>query len=308
MLHRVVCYIVLALFVFPVTGNAFQGYVQPFENGGYISWGNGDVSVMRSLQIAESGQRVGTIAVRKAASQARKQLLDIIMGVRIDARQTIGAYLAGDDVIAARVRGMIQNSSFDRPALFEDGGEVRVFEALRGKLAELVLPTTIPFQSGIPPKLSTSMEQSFSYGEEDVEAVGGSGYGYTGLIIDARGLKVTPALAPVIYGQDGVGVYGPFVVGRANAITHGVVAYANTVAPAALRERVGDKPLTVKAMRAYGSWRTDLIVSSSMAGLMRAVLRPGDIVDECRVIIVVDPPVNQEENIEGVSQIMGEEQ
>lgn len=291
MFQRIVFFILLSLLTFPVNSLAFQGYVQSFGEDGTISWGSGDIVVVRDLTSVENGtsENLTPLAVRKATSQARKQMLDMVMGIRIDSKRTISAYLAGDDELAARVRGVVHNSPFQRPAMFDGTGEVRVSESLRGKLSELVFPTTIQFQSGIPPRLSTSMEQSMSFNDKP-EQVGGAAGTYTGVIIDARGLKVTPSLAPVVYGQDGLGAYGPFVVSRDNAIAHGVAAYATTSDPGALSSRVGSRPLTVKALNAYGSWRTDLIITTSMSKLIRAVMRPGDIVDRCRVVIVIDAP------------------
>lgn len=312
MFRRVAFFIISVLFVFPSAASAFQGYVQSYEGNGTIAWGSGDVAVVRGLPVPGEGanERMSPLLVRRATTQARKQMLDMVMGVRIDSKRTISAYLAGDAELAARVRGAIQNSPFERPAIFDEGGVIRVSESLRGKLAELVLPTTIPFQSGIPPKLSTSMEQSMSFTDNGLEEVGGGAFGYTGVVIDARGLKVTPALAPVVYGQDGVGAYGAFVVSRASAIEYGVLAYATTTNVEALRERVGEKPLTVKALSAYGSWRTDLIISSPMARLIRSIMRPGDIVNNCRVVIVIDAqalPAGDEKVAEGQEQ-PGEDQ
>ncbi|MDD3310853.1 hypothetical protein [Pseudodesulfovibrio sp.] len=284
------------LLALPGPASAFQGYVQPVGPGGTIAWGDGELTVARILDASAGGEsESGAIAVRKAVSGARKQLLDMILGIRVDARSTVGAYLSEDDEMAARVRGAVQNSPLKRPALFAEGGEIRVSESLRGKLAELVLPTTIQFQSGIPPKLSTSMEQRLDFEEGEPEHVGGGGGGYTGVVIDARGLKVTPALAPVVYGQDGQGAYGPFLVSRQSAIDRGVAAYASTADPVALRERVGSHPLVIKAVSAYGSWRTDLIVPTPMARLVRAVMRSADAVDNCRLVIVLDPPAQPEE-------------
>ena len=288
------------LLALPAAAPAFQGYVQPVAEGGSIAWGSGDLSVSRAVGEPTEGETAPSpLALRKAVSGARKQLLDMILGVRIDSHTTVSAHLSEDADLAARVRGMVQNSPLERPALFADGGEVRVTESLRGKLAELILPTTVLFQSGIPPKLSTSMEQSLSFEEAEPEHVGtanqGAG-GFTGVIVDARGLKVTPALIPVIYGQDGQGAYGAFLVSRQSAIDKGVAAYADTADPQALRERVGERPLKVKALSAYGSWRTDLIISTPMARLVRAVMRSGEAVGNCRLVIVLDPPAKPEES------------
>jgi hypothetical protein len=134
------------------------------------------------------------------------------------------------------------------------------------------------------------MEQNMAFGDMVPEETGVGTGGYTGVVVDARGLQITPALAPVIYGQDGIGAYGPFLVSRANAIDKGVAAYADTVDHASLRERAGNRPLVVKALSAFGSWRTDLVVSTPMARLIRAMMRVGDAVENCRVVIVLDPP------------------
>jgi hypothetical protein len=290
MFIRKILMTILALALVSASASAFQGYVQPVGEGGSIAWGNGEMSVVRILAKPGEGQPPLTpLSVRKAASGARKQLLDMVLAVRIDSKRTVSAFLSEDDQLAARVRGVIQNSPLARPAVFEEGGEVRVSETLRGKLAELILPTTIQFQSGIPPKLSTSMEQSLSFEGTQPERVGSSSVGYTGVIFDARGLKVTPAMAPVVYGQDGLGAYGAFLVSRANAVDKGVIGYATTADPAALKGRVGSRPLVVKALSAYGSWRTDLIITTPMARLVRAVMRMGDAVNNCRAVIVLDP-------------------
>ncbi len=278
----------LILLAFPCVSSAFQGYAQSFDDNAVIWWGNGEIAVSQTLGTPESEDvHLNPLAVRKAASAARKQLLDVILSVRIDAKQTVSAFLADNRELATRVRGLVQNSLLKRPMSFGEGGDVRVSEQFRGKLAELVLPTTMPFQSGIAPRLPTSLEQEFNYRQTGPEEVGIETADYTGVVIDARELDLTPALAPVIYGQDGVGAYGAFLVSRENAINRGVVAYATTMDTEQLRERVGSRPLIVRALKAYGSWRTDVIIPTSMAQMVGKVMRTGDVAEFCRVVIVL---------------------
>lgn len=285
---RITLLSLVMLMAFPGWALAFQGYTQTFRNGGTLAWGNGSIVVARPLAVPEGEESViSPLAVRKAATGARKQMLDIIKVTRIDSKRTVSAYLAQVPDLAARVRGMVQNSPMTRPSAYAEEAEVRVTEQFRGKLAELVLPTTIPFQSGIPPRLSASMEQTLDFNGSEPEVTGEDAVAYTGVIIDARGMKVTPCLTPNIYGQDGLGAYGAFLVSRANAVRKGVVAYANSVDPAALRSRVGSNPLIVKALNAYGSWRTDLIVSTPMANLVRATMKSPKAAANCRVVIVL---------------------
>lgn len=266
---------------------AFRGHVQNFSDNATLFWGDGEINVFRPLEPAANGGTLSPLAVRKAVISARKQLLDIILSTRINSKATVSAYLSEDADLAARVRGMVQNSPLERPAMFDETGEVRVYETFRGKLAELVLPTTIQFQSGIPPKLSTSLEQQFEYQQAPPEVAGNGSISYTGVIIDARGLQVTPCLSPVVYGQDGVGAYGAFLVSRENAIRNGVVAYSTTPDPAQLRSRGGSNPLIIRALNAYGSWRTDLIISTPMANLVRATMSSPSLAGSSRVVIVL---------------------
>lgn len=281
--------IILSFFIFSPMAYAFDGFGQSFGDDRAIAWGNGKIIVTEAVEtsVENSTAPPSPLAVRKAASRARKILLDMIMSTRIDAKQTVSAYLSDNDDLAAQLRGLVHNSLFEGPDQFSDTPMVTVSASLRGKLAELVLPKTIQFQSGIPPRLSTAAGPAYA-SEEGPEAVGTTG-GYTGIIVDARGLKVTPCLLPVVYGEDGLGAYGAFLVSRSDVMAVGVAAYATTVAPEALSGRVGSRPLVVKAERAYGSWRTDLVISAEEAALVRAIMQSGK-ARKCGVAIVLDEP------------------
>lgn len=288
---RILIPIILSFMIFSPPALAFDGLVQAVGDGGSVAWGSGEVSVVRPVEGAvpdESDQVLSPMAVRKAAIQARKQLLDMVLSVRIDGHQTVGAFLSGDSDLSAQVRGLLQNSLFQGPGHYEEKGKVRVSERFRGPLADLVLPITIQFQSGIPPRLSTAAGPGVDMPGNAPEQVGAGNRGYTGVVVDARGLQVTPALVPVIYGQDGFGAYGAFQVSRTNAVNKGVAVYAVGNDPRVLEERVGDRPLTVRALSAYGSWRTDLVISAMDARLVRAIVKSGPIADGCKVVILVD--------------------
>jgi len=288
---RIFLLIIVSIVFIPSYAPAFEGFVQTVDKTGTVSWGNGEIVVSGEVVKKDKAEAASPMAVRKAVTLARKQMLDMLMSIRIDGKQTVSAYLAGESAIASQVRGLIQNSFFQGPKPFDAVGHIQVSEQLRGALAELILPTTLQFQSGIPPKLATSTKEGLSLSDDNApEEVGSGTRGYTGVVIDARGLQITPALVPTIYGQDGFGAYGSFVVSRTNTVNRGLVAYAVTDDPAELRERVGIRPLQVKASGVYGPWRTDLIVPSADARLIRAIAKKGIIAEGCRVVIVVDAP------------------
>jgi hypothetical protein len=306
---RIFIPILLSFLFLSPPAHSFDGLVQPVGTNGTIVWGTGEVVVVRGVEGAssdESNATLSPLALRTAVTQARKQLLDMVMSVRIDGRQTVRAFLSGDSDAAAQVRGIIQNSLYRGPGPYDGAGTVRVSERLRGQLAELILPTTIQFQSGIPPKLSTARGQDAEMIGDAPEAVGGGTRGYTGVVVDARGLGITPALAPVIFGQDGYGAYGYFGVSRNSVVQKGMVAYSVSDNPKVLAERVGDRPLMVRGLSAYGSWRTDVVIAADEARLVRAVTKAGPVADGCRVVILVDRPDNTRESGDAAQAAKGD--
>ena len=278
---------------FPV--GAFQGVVQSFGDSGTLFWGDGSLTANATVVLPTDeldAERMAPLAVRQAVRKARRTLLEMIMAVHIDARLTVADYMDQSPDMAARIRGLVQSSPIEHPALAAPQGEVRVFEKLRGALAQLLLPPTLPFQSKIPPHLAMALTGLDAVKSEPVvgrEAV----RQYTGLVVDARGLPCNPALAPVLYGQDGTGAYGTYVASREAVVDKGLVAYSISPMTNVVRERVGDRPLVVRALGVLGPYRTDLVVSIANARFIRAMFESGEVVRDLRVVIVLDEPASE---------------
>jgi len=108
----------------------------------------------------------------------------------------------------------------------------------------------------------------------------------TGLIIDGRGLGLRPALLPKIVDQQGQELYVGQVVARTNAVEQGVAGYAKDVNAAANNFRVTDNPAIIKALRATGAARTDIVVGQADAQALLQISKKGEFLQYCRVIIV----------------------
>ena len=108
----------------------------------------------------------------------------------------------------------------------------------------------------------------------------------TGMVIDGRGLGLRPALLPRIVDQQGQELYVGQVVPRTNAVEQGVAGYAKDVQAAANNFRVTDNPAVIKAVRASGSARTDVVINQTDAQTFRDLGNKGDFLKYCRVIIV----------------------
>lgn len=283
--------LVIALMVISsIPAFAFRGYVAE-KPGGAIAWGNGEMSCSRTISVDQSrfdAAHQTALAIRKAAVDARRQLLDMVQDVRIDSSTTVGLYLNENEDAATAVRRLVHNSKLDRPELIDGDGELVASISMRGELADLVLPATIPFESGIAPRLELGVDSLGAMNTvEPTDELAGAAT-YTGLVVDASAYsRLVPALCPVIYGRNGQGVYGAFRVSRTSAIRNGVASYSWSADRIVLRDRVGDRPLVVQALGVVGSGRTDVIISGADARLVEQLMRDQAVREECRVVIVM---------------------
>jgi hypothetical protein len=110
----------------------------------------------------------------------------------------------------------------------------------------------------------------------------------TGLVVDARGLGLKPALLPRILDEGGGEIYSTRQVSRQIAVEQGLVGYAKEVAAAQRNIRVTDKPLLVKGIKAAGKEKTDVVVPESDASSIVAAASASKFLEKSRVIIVYD--------------------
>lgn len=108
----------------------------------------------------------------------------------------------------------------------------------------------------------------------------------SGLIIDARGLGVKPAISPAIYASDGRLLYGAQTVGARAGIENGLANYPDDIGRAMKSPRTGNKPLVVKALKRGPKLATDIVVSNADALLISMADETAGILQECRVSIV----------------------
>jgi hypothetical protein len=212
------------------------------------------------------------MAERAAQVVAYRNLLEAVKGVRVDSTTLVENFMVTSDVIRTQVSGFVQGATVMDKKYMSDGSvEVTVGMKLTGALADALLPKTLP---GQPVGLGA--------------AAGIAGQVYTGLIVDARGLGVKPAMAPKVLNEDGKEVYGSAWVNRDWAVREGMVGYLKDPAQAQANPRVTDKPLMVKAVKAAGDARVDVVISNADAGTIHGASQNLSFLEKCRVIILVD--------------------
>ncbi len=207
--------------------------------------------------------RIG--AERAAELDAFRNLLEALGGVKVEGGRTAANLMAKDDALKASVEGVLREFTVVERHYFSDGGvELVVSMPLDGRVAALLVPAAGGARAEAP------------RGKEDVGS---------GLVVVARGLAVTPALAPRLLDPSGRELYGPGFVQVQSLRSNGIAGYLHDLAAAEKSARVGGKPLTVHAIEAHGS---DLVLSAADAKRLADPAANLGFLAEGKVIIVVD--------------------
>ncbi len=175
---------------------------------------------------------------------AMRNLLEAIRGVRIDSHMEVKDFIAGDKIMS-QISGFVKGAHVINREYMSDGTvEVTMEMNLGGELSDLVLPVS-----------SSVTDTTLSPSEKSV---------YTGLVVDTRGLGIRPAMAPKILDENGQEVYGTSLVSREYAVKQGMAGYAKSVQDAVISQRVTDKPLTVRGLKAEGPGTLILLSATLM--------------------------------------------
>jgi hypothetical protein len=212
------------------------------------------------------------MARRAATVDAQRLLVEILQGVNVDAETTVENFMA-NDIVKTRVKGILRGArQVGKPTYMDDGSvEVTLAVNLRGTLSDVLLPKE---GFGEPPA-----EEATAPPEPD---------GNTGLIIDARGLGLSPAMAPKIVDEADKLVYGAKLVSRKAAVTHGIAVYEKDLDTAKKNDRIGSNPLVIKGTKAKGRNKTNVVVSDDDGAKTRIAAEGQAFLNQCKVVVVVD--------------------
>lgn len=108
---------------------------------------------------------------------------------------------------------------------------------------------------------------------------------YSGLIIDTRGLEVTPMLLPVIHNNDGREIYSYRHVDIRFALDRGLVSYATDEDEARSLGRAGERPYYTVALRSLGG--SPVISDRDVERLFSSNATISHL-KKCRVIFIID--------------------
>jgi len=271
----ILAFVVLLAIPFSGYGDQWQDLIEQKDKG-VINWTQG---IVQATGIGAPPERfygkpnARPMALRAAKLDAYRNILEVVNGVRINSATVVKDFAVENDVIMSKVEGMVKGAEVVKKEYLSDGTvEITMQMNLRGGFAQLILPEDIkPLESikpVIPPQSSSAV--------------------YTGLVVDARGLKTRPAMSPKILDENGQEVYGSAFVSREYAVQQGMSGYAKDLGAAKGNQRVTNNPLTVKGLRAEGAGRSDIVISNADASRLRSASENLSFMKKCRVMIVVD--------------------
>lgn len=218
-------------------------------------------------------------AIRSAQMTALRAAVELVKGVSVNSSTTVANAMTENDVVRSKVEAYVKGFQFGQPHYMDDlTVEVYVKMPLDG-IGDIVLPSSIQ----ATPSVTSWGAAASSAPASAHPAV------YTGLVVDARGLGVLPALAPRVLDTEGKELYGAALVSREWAVKYGMAGYAKSVDGArGLKDRVGENPAVIKAVRADGAAKTDLVLSPEDASSIRGAAQNLKFLSEARVVFVVD--------------------
>ena len=261
---------------------AEQGHAVETIGQGTVNWTTGVVTAVGSgapPPNAVNPTQARAMAERAAFSVALRNLLEAVKGVQVDSTTVIENFLVKSDAIKTKITGYVKGARIIKTDRQPDGTvDVTIAVAMKGELVDALLPKEF---GAAPAAIPAPVPPAATPAPAPVEA-------YTGLLIDARGLGLKPALVPRLLDEQGKEVYAGAVLTRDQAVEAGVAGYARDLVAASRQPRVTDNPLVVKAVKASGSKPTDIILAPDSVKAIQHAETASQFLKQARVVVVYD--------------------
>ncbi len=263
-------------------------FVEQRESSGAINWTKGLIQAKGKQGPSEkvqgkSQEREEVIKTAKLA--AMNNLLETAKQVRINRCSLVRDIFASGSPVMTRIKKMAAQAQLVKQEYLSDGTvEITMQMSLYGGFSQLVLPREVKQlesvrQTRVKKSSPSNTEKKSSTDLELKSEI------LSGLVVDARGLKLQPALCLKIINEDNQEVYGSAFASRDFAVQKGMAGYMKDIKTAETDQRVQKNPLTVKGLRMNSG---NIVISNADASRLRSAFEHLLFLKECRVIVVID--------------------
>lgn len=248
-----------------------------------VDWNNGlaiAIGTGAPASWARTAAQKNISATRAARLDAARNLLELLKGINLTGSTNVENAMVASDTVSTSIKGRLHGiRPVERPRYFSDGSvQVKLEAQLRQIIPENLYMDS---QQGPPRELGAPT------GASGASALN-TGGAFTGLIIDARGTGVQPAMSPKVFDEEGREIYGSAFVSREFAVSQGMAGYVKSIEAARKTDRVKGNPAVVKALEAKGANQADLVLSRADADALRRITQGQNFLREARVMIVLD--------------------
>jgi hypothetical protein len=269
----------------PTAANRLTQIVEQIGDKGKINWSAGYIEALgigAPPEIYTGKPQARPLALRAAKIDACRNLLEVTNGVRVDSATLVKDFAAQGDVILAQVNGLVRGAKVVNQEYMSAGTvEVTVRMPLFGNFLRIIVPKAFDRKAEVS---LANVSPAIPVPEE----LSARGVVYTGVVIDARGIKARPAMSPRIIDESGKEIYGFMNVDREYAVQQGMIGYARGLAAAQKNPRVAGNPVTVKGLKTEGSGRSDIVISNADAKKITVASDEMGFLKKCAVMIVLD--------------------
>ena len=351
--------VVLGFFIWAlIAGGAWAAPSEVIEivGNGEINWTKGIILAKGSGAPPREARNIAQARLmteRAALTDARRNLLEVLKGVRVDSSTLVENFMAKNDQIRLQAEGFIQGSVEvrSRRRYLSDGAiEITVAVDLAGDFLSLMLQAAAGARKGVekppppavmepkpekkalfpepprppledkpgpfpsppplapppaaavpekkpeptpppalpipekkpePPAAPASVPEKLLPKPADLPP-------FTGVVLDARGLGMKPALLIRVLDEGGMELYRGQYVPQEKAAQMGLALFSRDLTAAQTNPRVGKNPLTLKGSKVNPANPSDLILAGENARKMAPYAQKGTFLEDCRVMVVLE--------------------
>lgn len=220
---------------------------------------------------ATSQGKAHSLARKNAKEKLKVRLSQRLESIFFNADYTVYEYTQVNPQVRLRLNSYIGSEKEEYDFQFvKNVLEAKASLPLKGKEGIL---------SHIPVEYGTESVPEFSEELVPVE--------FSGLVVDARHLKLKKALYPKIQTDRGLDIYSPLYVKEAYAIETGYIVYKEDQLGKGVEAKVGKNPYFVLALGTAGKNQTDLVIPTDEAAKFLSHPESRKNLTRCRVLILV---------------------
>ena len=257
---------------------------------GCIDWANG---VFYAVGFGVPNTKFKSAAQRNYSAQvaaeqvAMRNLLRLVETTHLDSETTVQDGMLESDRIRTKIKGQIRQVQMVGAPRYMSDGSVNVTMKMQMREVIKVLaedPRIKAFSAPHEIQAPQALGSTSTAGSSTSTASGV----FTGLLIDARGTEISPALSPKVLNEDGDVIYGFADVDRQFSLEQGMMGYLKDPQAARTNERIKDRPFEIKALHSSGKNNADLVISNADGVRLRQMNREQSFLREARVMVVLD--------------------